>query len=88
MNLWRAARVALPLTFLVIAFAWPLVSVIRVGLDWEKHVEADEAFMRPTEIAASRGDYSKAKADLGWEPKVSFEELVREMVDADVERLS
>ena len=59
----------------------------RVGLDWEKHVESADHFMRPTEIAASRGDYGKAKAELGWEPKVGFEALVQEMVDADLERL-
>jgi GDPmannose 4,6-dehydratase len=60
----------------------------HAGLDWEKHVVSDERFIRPTEIAASRGNYAKAKTDLGWEPKVTFEELIREMVDADVARLS
>ena len=60
----------------------------RVDLDWEKHVETDERFMRPTEIAASKGDYSKAKAELGWEPKISFENLIHEMVDVDMARLS
>ncbi len=64
------------------------VAFERVGLDWEKHVESDERFRRPTEIAASKGDYSKAKAELGWEPKVSFEELIHEMVDADLALLS
>jgi GDPmannose 4,6-dehydratase len=60
----------------------------HAGLDWEKHVVSDERFIRPTEIAASKGNYAKAKTDLGWEPKVTFEELIREMVDADVARLS
>jgi GDPmannose 4,6-dehydratase len=64
------------------------VAFDRVGLDWEKHVETDDRFMRPTEIAASRGDYGKATRDLGWEPKVSFEALIEEMVDADLARLS
>jgi len=64
------------------------VAFARVGLDWQKHVEADEAFMRPTEIAASKGDYAKAKAELGWEPRIRFEQLVEEMVDADLARLS
>lgn len=64
------------------------VAFEHVDLDWEKHVAADEAFMRPTEIAASKGDYTKAKADLGWEPRVTFEQLVQEMVDADLARLS
>jgi GDPmannose 4,6-dehydratase len=60
----------------------------RVDLDWQKHVQSDERFMRPTEIAASRGDFSKAKAQLGWEPKISFEQLIHSMVDADLALLS
>ena len=60
----------------------------HVGLDWQDHVEVDERFLRPTEIAAARGDYSKAKAELGWEPKISFGELIEMMVDADVKRVS
>lgn len=64
------------------------VAFEHVGLNWEDHVESDERFMRPTEIAASRGDYSKARTELGWEPRISFEDLIRMMVDADVERLS
>ena len=63
------------------------VAFEHADLDWQDHVESDEQFKRPTEIAASRGDYGKAKAQLGWEPKVGFEELVREMVDADLARL-
>ena len=63
------------------------VAFEHAGLDWQDHVESDEQFKRPTEIAASRGDYGKAKAQLGWEPKVGFEDLVREMVDADLARL-
>jgi GDPmannose 4,6-dehydratase len=59
-----------------------------VGRDWQEHVEVDARFMRPTEIAASRGDYSKAKAELGWEPRTQFKELVELMVDEDVRRLS
>ncbi|MCP4543396.1 MAG: GDP-mannose 4,6-dehydratase [Chloroflexi bacterium] len=60
----------------------------RVGLDWREHVETDPRFMRPTEIAASRGDYAKAKANLGWEPRMQFKELIELMVDEDVRRLS
>jgi GDPmannose 4,6-dehydratase len=59
-----------------------------VNLNWQNHVISDEAFMRPTEIAASRGDYSKAKTELGWQPKTTFGELVEMMVKADIERLS
>ena len=56
------------------------------GLDWQEHVEADEALLRPTEITVLKGDYSQAKQDLGWEPKTSFEELIQLMVDADLNR--
>ena len=64
------------------------VAFSHVGLDWEDHVAVDPRFLRPTEIAASRGDYSKAKARLGWEPRTSFAELIQMMVDADIELLS
>jgi len=63
------------------------VAFAQVGLNWEDHVAVDEHFLRPTEIAASRGDYSKAKRELGWQPRISFEELVKLMVDADLQRL-
>jgi len=63
------------------------VAFDHVGLNWENHVVADKRFMRPTEIAASRGDYSRAKADLGWEPRTSFEDLIKLMVDADIKLL-
>ena len=64
------------------------VAFDHVGMNWEDHVESVEEFYRPTEIAASRGDYSKAKAELGWEPRTSFEELIKLMVDADIELVS
>lgn len=51
-----------------------------VGLDWEKYVEIDPRFFRPTEVNYLRGDCSKIKEVLGWEPSVSFSELVEEMV--------
>jgi GDPmannose 4,6-dehydratase len=54
-----------------------------VDLDWRAHVTADERFLRPAEVDLLVGDYSKAKRELGWEPKVTFRELVRMMVDAD-----
>jgi len=59
----------------------------HVGLNYEDHVETNERFLRPTEIFAQRGNPAKAKADLGWEPCTYFEELVRLMVDADLELL-
>jgi GDPmannose 4,6-dehydratase len=60
----------------------------HAGLDWEKYVKLDPAFLRPAEVDHLIGDASKAKAELGWEPSVTFEGLVTMMVDADVQRLS
>ena len=59
----------------------------HVGLDWKKHVETDKRYFRPAEVDLLIGDASKAKKQLGWEPKVTFEELVDIMVDADVAEL-
>jgi GDPmannose 4,6-dehydratase len=59
-----------------------------VGLDPEKHVVVDQKFVRPAEVDHLVGDASKARRELGWEPKVSFQQLVEMMVDADIERLS
>ncbi len=64
------------------------VAFSHVGLDWQEYVESDPRLLRPTEIGASRGDYSKAKADLGWQPRMSFRELIELMVDEDVRRLA
>lgn len=60
----------------------------RVGLDWERHVVIDEAFFRPAEVDLLVGDPTKAKTELGWEPKTSYEDLVHMMVDADLALLS
>ena len=60
----------------------------HVGLDWEKHVEVNPAFVRPAEVDLLVADPSKAKSILKWEPKVDFPELVHMMVDADLEALS
>jgi GDPmannose 4,6-dehydratase len=59
----------------------------HVGLDYEKHVVIDERLYRPAEVDHLLGNADKARAKLGWEPTVGFEELVRMMVDADVARL-
>ncbi len=56
-----------------------------VDLDWRNHVHIDSRFMRPTEPNLLRGDATKARERLGWQPTVSFEELVRMMVEADLE---
>ena len=58
----------------------------HAGLNWEDHVVSNDKLKRPTEIKELMGDYTKAKTELGWEPKVSFEELMHIMVDADLER--
>jgi len=58
-----------------------------VGLNWEDHVVIDPRFYRPAEVDQLVGDASKARRVLGWEPEVSFEELVERMVRADLDRL-
>lgn len=60
----------------------------HLGLDYKDHVVADERFFRPAEVDLLISDPSKAHAKLKWEPQVGFEELVKMMVDADLERLS
>lgn len=57
-----------------------------VGMNWKKYVEISAKYFRPAEVDLLIGDYSKAKQKLGWEPKVKFKELVRMMVDADLEK--
>jgi GDPmannose 4,6-dehydratase len=59
----------------------------HVGLDSDKHVRIDPRFLRPAEVEHLIGDYSKGREKLGWEPRTSFDELVRMMVDADLELL-
>lgn len=56
-----------------------------VDLDWKEHVAFDEAYVRPTEVDHLEGDASKARTVLGWEPKVGFHELIRMMVDHDLD---
>ena len=57
------------------------------GLDWQKYVELDRRYLRPSEVDLLIGDGSKAKRKLNWEPKTKFKELVRLMVDADIRLL-
>ena len=59
----------------------------HAGLDWKKHVVIDKTFYRPSEVHLLKGDYSKARRILGWQPKVRFNQLVKMMVDADLNRL-
>ena len=64
------------------------VAFSHVGLDWEKHVVVDPAFLRPAEVDLLIGDASKAERELGWKPETDFERLMQVMVDADLARLS
>ena len=63
------------------------VAFARVGLDWKSYVKVDKAFIRPAEVDMLVGDASKAKRVLGWEPQVTFEQMIELMVDADLARL-
>ncbi len=63
------------------------VAFSYVGLDYRDYVVVDPKFFRPAEVDILLADASKARRKLGWEPRVSFEELIRMMVDADLERL-
>jgi GDPmannose 4,6-dehydratase len=64
------------------------VAFDQAGLDPDRYVRTDPELMRPAEVEHLIGDPSKAKDKLGWEPRTSFEELVRLMVDADIELLA
>ncbi|MDC0325442.1 GDP-mannose 4,6-dehydratase [bacterium] len=66
--------------FLKIAFE-------HIGKDYQDYVETSSAYYRPAEVDLLIGDYSKAKSKLGWEPKTSFEGLVKLMIDADLNSL-
>jgi len=63
------------------------IAFSHAGLDWQEHVVVDPKFVRPAEVDHLIGNPAKAKATLGWEPTVSFRQLVEMMVDADLERL-
>jgi GDPmannose 4,6-dehydratase len=60
----------------------------HVGLDYRKYVVSDPRFHRPAEVDLLLADPAKAREELGWKPKVSFQELVAMMVEADLARLS
>jgi len=63
------------------------IAFSHVDLDWQKYVKTDPAFIRPAEVDLLISDPSKAKKTLNWQPEVSFEELVKMMVDSDLKRL-
>ena len=58
-----------------------------VGLDWKKYIEIDQRYFRPNEVSNLQGDYSKAKRQLGWEPKTSFRDLVYTMLKHDLDKM-
>ncbi|WP_026191152.1 GDP-mannose 4,6-dehydratase [Methylosinus sp. LW4] len=64
------------------------IAFAHAGLDMEAHVVIDPKFYRPAEVDVLLGDSSKARKALGWAPEISLDALIREMVDADLERLS
>jgi GDPmannose 4,6-dehydratase len=64
------------------------VAFAHVGLDCDKYVDTDPVFYRPAEVDHLRGDASRARTELGWEATVTFEDLVRMMVDADMARVA
>jgi len=64
------------------------IAFAHVGLDPDTHVRTDPRFLRPAEVEHLVGDFSKARSKLGWEPRTSFEDLVRLMVDSDLELLA
>jgi GDPmannose 4,6-dehydratase len=61
------------------------VAFSHVGLDWKEFVKLDERFIRPAEVDLLVGDPAKALKDLGWKPEVSFEQMIKMMVDSDLE---
>jgi GDPmannose 4,6-dehydratase len=60
----------------------------HAGLEWQRYVRVDPKLLRPAEVDHLLGDWSKARLELGWAPSVDFKQLVRMMVDADLERLT
>ena len=64
------------------------VAFDRAGLDWEKYVIVDERFFRPAEVNILLGDPAKAREKLGWQPETSFEKMVQQMVDRDLEMVA
>lgn len=67
---------------------WVEIAFGYLGLDWRRHVKQDPALLRPVELHRLVGNSAKARARLGWQPSVTFEQLVKLMVDADVARLA
>jgi GDPmannose 4,6-dehydratase len=92
--MWRMLQQATPQDYVVgTGVAHSVRELVEIafthaGLDWRKHVVQDPRFLRPAEVDLLLADPGKAKSELGWTPEVSFEQLTRMMVDADLRRLS
>ena len=92
--MWRMLQAPTPQDYVVGTGAThsveQLVSVAfgHVGLDWRKHVVVDPQFLRPAEVDLLIADPSRISSELGWKPEVSFDKLVKMMVDADLGRLA
>jgi GDPmannose 4,6-dehydratase len=93
--MWRMLQQDAPEDFVVATGATHSVrefasaAFASAGLDdWERYVRVDQRLMRPAEVDQLIGDASKARARLGWRPTVTFEDLVRRMVEADIERVA
>jgi GDPmannose 4,6-dehydratase len=69
---------ALPAEFMDLAAGF-------AGINWKSYIEIDPRYFRPTEVDFMQGDASKARQILGWQPEISFEEMVRPMVESDIE---
>jgi GDPmannose 4,6-dehydratase len=91
--MWRMLQAPAPADYVigtgVMHSVRDLVSLAfgHAGLDWQAHVVTDPAFIRPAEVDVLQADASRARRELGWTPTLSFEALVRMMVDADLARL-
>jgi GDPmannose 4,6-dehydratase len=92
-GMWRMLQHDTPQDFvLATGTAYTVKDFVRMAfehadLDWEKYVKHDERYERPTEVDALIGDASKAERELGWVPKVLPPDLVKIMVDADIQQL-
>jgi GDPmannose 4,6-dehydratase len=90
--MWRMLQQSTPADYVVgTGRTWTVrqfcdVAFSHVGLDYRDYVVVDQRFFRPAEVDLLVADPSKARAELGWEPTVSFEELVVSMVEADLAR--
>lgn len=88
--MWRMLQLNQPQDFVIATGEthsvqeWVALAFSRVGLDWHKYVHTNPALVRPAEVDLLVGDSSKARAHLMWSPVVTFSELVRVMVDADM----